>query len=77
MTALANAGATVSSNGRERVAVEGMRAADVARGARIPRRAARRARDGRPTLEEAYFRLTRGAGEHTGRPLAAAERGDS
>ena len=77
MTVLANAGATVSSNGRERVAVEGMRAADVATvlaSHGVPLDGLETAG---PTLEEAYFRLTRGAGEHTGRPLAAGERGDS
>ena len=64
MTVLANAGATVISNGRDRVAVEGMPAAEVAAllaSHRVPL-------DGlvstRATLEDAYFRLTRGAGEH-------------
>ena len=64
MTVLANAGATVISNGRDRVAVEGMPAAQVAEllaSRRVPL-------DGlvstRATLEEAYFQLTRGAAEH-------------
>ena len=45
MTVLANAGATVSSSGRERVAVAGHARRTRGDGARIPRRAARRARD--------------------------------
>jgi ABC-2 type transport system ATP-binding protein len=76
MTALANAGATVSSNGRERVAVAGMPAARVAtvlasHGVQLDGLETSRA-----TLEEAYFRLTRGAGEHTGRALAHSERSE-
>jgi ABC-2 type transport system ATP-binding protein len=77
MTVLANAGATVSSNGRQRVAIEGMPAADVASvlaSHGVPLDGLETAR---PTLEEAYFRLTRGAAEHTGRPLVAGEGGDS
>jgi ABC-2 type transport system ATP-binding protein len=77
MTALANAGATVSSNGRERVAVEGMPAAEVATVLASHGVPLDGLETSRPTLEEAYFRLTRGAGEHTGRPLVSAERGDS
>ena len=75
MTVLANAGATVSSSGRERVAVAGMpavRVATVLASHGVPL-------DGletsRATLEEAYFRLTRGAGEHTA--LALSERGET
>ena len=64
MTVLANAGATVISNGRDRVAVEGMPAAQVAvllasHGVRLDGLLSTRA-----TLEEAYFQLTRGAAEH-------------
>ena len=77
MTVLANAGATVSSNGRERVAVAGMPAADVATVLASHGVPLDGLESSRPTLEEAYFRLTRGAGEHTGRPLAAAEMGDA
>ncbi len=77
MTVLANAGATVSSNGRERVAVVGMPAADVATVLASHGVPLDGLESSRPTLEEAYFRLTRGAGEHTGRPLAAAEMGDA
>ena len=75
MTVLANAGATVTSNGRESVAVAGMPAARVAtvlasHGVQLDGLETTRA-----TLEEAYFRLTRGAGEHAGRALAHSERG--
>ena len=70
MTVLANAGATVISNGRDRVVVEGMPAADVA-----ALLASHRVRlDGlvstRATLEEAYFQLTRGAAEHVSGALS-------
>ena len=64
MTLLANAGATVISNGRDLLTIEGMPAARVAAvlaAGAVPL-------DGllstRATLEEAYFQLTRGAAEH-------------
>jgi ABC-2 type transport system ATP-binding protein len=65
MTVLANAGATVISNGRDQVAVAGIAAVRVAEllsshDVRLEGLASSRA-----TLEEAYFQLTRGAGEHT------------
>ena len=64
MTVLANAGATVISNGRDRIAVDGMPAARVAellvsQSVRLEGLASSRA-----TLEEAYFQLTREAVEH-------------
>ena len=76
MTVLANAGATVSSNGRERVAVAGHASPHAWRRCSHPT-ACRSTGSRRParTLEEAYFRLTRGAGEHTGGTLALSERG--
>jgi ABC-2 type transport system ATP-binding protein len=77
MTVLANAGATVSSNGRERVAVEGMPAARVAKVLAAHGVALEGLEASRVTLEEAYFRLTRGAGEHTTRALAVSERSDT
>jgi ABC-2 type transport system ATP-binding protein len=73
MTVLANAGATVSSSGRERVAVAGMPAARVATVLASHGVALDGLETSRATLEEAYFRLTRGAGEHTA--LALSERG--
>jgi ABC-2 type transport system ATP-binding protein len=64
MTVLSNAGATVVSNGRDRLAVQGMAAARVsallaAHGISLEELVTSRA-----TLEEAYFQLTRGAGAH-------------
>ena len=77
MTVLANAGATVSSSGRERVAVAGMPAARVATVLASHGVPLDGLETSRATLEEAYFRLTRGAGEHTGRALALSERGET
>ena len=75
MTVLANAGATVSSSGRERVAVAGMPAARVATVLASHGVPLDGLETSRATLEEAYFRLTRGAGEHTA--LALSERGET
>jgi len=75
MTVLANAGATVSSNGRERVAVAGLPAARVATVLASHGVPLDGLETSRATLEEAYFRLTRGAGEHTA--LALSERGET
>ena len=66
MTVLANAGATVISNGRDRVAVRGIAPARVARlladsGVRLEELVSAKA-----SLEEAYFTLTRDAGLYTG-----------
>jgi ABC-2 type transport system ATP-binding protein len=71
MTVLANAGATVVSNGRDRLTVSGVaagRVSELLAGHRVPLEGltTRRA-----TLEEAYFRLTRDAGEHVGVPVPA------
>ena len=65
MSVLANAGATPVSNGRHQVTVQGLAASEVSRllashGVALDQLAARRA-----TLEEAYFQLTRDAGEHS------------
>jgi ABC-2 type transport system ATP-binding protein len=72
MTILANAGATVVSGGRDRLAVSGVASARVAEllaahGVPLEGLAA-----SRPTLEEAYFKLTRDAGEHVALPLATS-----
>jgi ABC-2 type transport system ATP-binding protein len=72
MTVLANAGATVVSNGRDHVVVQGMPAVKVsellvAQQVRLAGLSA-----GTATLEEAYFQLTRGAGEHTSAPHGGA-----
>ena len=72
MTALANAGATVISNGRNRVAVQGIPAARVSevlvsQGIQLEELVSSRV-----TLEEAYFQLTRGAGDHTSGAMATA-----
>ena len=75
MTVLANAGATVSSSGRERVAVAGMPAARVATVLASHGVPLDGLETSRATLEDAYFRLTRGAGEHTA--LALSERGET
>ena len=71
MRALANAGAKSVSNGRDRVAVEGMapaRVAELLAASRIP---LDELVSGRVTLEEAYFALTRNAGAHTSEPFAS------
>ncbi len=64
MTVLANAGATVISNGRDRIAVDGIAAARaaellVSHSVRLEGLASSRA-----TLEEAYFQLTRETAVH-------------
>jgi ABC-2 type transport system ATP-binding protein len=74
MTLLANAGATVVSNGRDRLAVQGMAAARVsallaAHGISLEELVTSRA-----TLEEAYFQLTRGATDHAGTSIAGGPR---
>ena len=56
MTVLANAGATVISNGRDRVAVQGMPAARVAEVLVSHRVRLEELVSSRVTLEEAYFR---------------------
>jgi ABC-2 type transport system ATP-binding protein len=71
MKVLAIAGAKSVSNGRDRVAVQGMAAARVAEllvGSRIR---LEELVSGRVTLEEAYFALTRSEGAHTSEPIAA------
>ena len=73
MTVLSNAGARVISNGRDHVAVAGDAGhprvgAAVSQQVRLEGLATSRA-----TLEEAYFQLTRGAGEHTTVPIATEE----
>ena len=71
MKVLSTAGATSISNGRDRVAVQGMgpaRVAELLVGNEIP---LEELVSGRVTLEEAYFALTRDAGAHTSAPLTA------
>ncbi len=70
MTVLANAGATVISDGRDRVAVQGMKAARVAEVVVSHQVRLDELVSSRVTLEEAYFQLTRGAGEHTSVAIA-------
>ena len=65
MTVLANGGATVISNGRDRVAVQGMPAVRVSELLVSHQVRLEELVSSRVTLEEAYFQLTRGAGEHT------------
>jgi ABC-2 type transport system ATP-binding protein len=74
MTVLANAGATAVSNGRDVVSVDGMEAARVAELLSTHRVRLDELVSTKATLEEAYFRLTRDAGEHTTGSIAA-ERG--
>jgi ABC-2 type transport system ATP-binding protein len=64
MTMLTNAGATVISNGHDRVTVEGLPSARVAELLAAGGIALDGLSSTRATLEEAYFRLTRGAVEH-------------
>jgi ABC-2 type transport system ATP-binding protein len=75
MTVLANAGAAPISNGQGRVVVEGMQAARVSQllaSHQIPIEELVLAK---ATLEEAYFRLTRTAGDHASTTIdRAAER---
>jgi ABC-2 type transport system ATP-binding protein len=73
MKVLATAGARSISNGRDRVAVQGMppaRVAELLVGSRIR---LEELVSGRVTLEEAYFALTRDAGAHTSAPFVAEE----
>jgi ABC-2 type transport system ATP-binding protein len=65
MTVLANAGATAISNGGDRVAVQGMEAARVSEVLVSHQVRLEELTSSRVTLEEAYFQITRGAGEHT------------
>jgi ABC-2 type transport system ATP-binding protein len=65
MTVLANAGATAISNGGDRVAVQGMPAARVSEVLVSHQVRLEELTSSRVTLEEAYFQITRGAGEHT------------
>jgi ABC-2 type transport system ATP-binding protein len=64
MTVLANAGGRAISSGRDRVAVHGLPAARVAELLSAHRVPLEELVSSRATLEEAYFHLTRGAGEH-------------
>ncbi len=73
MTVLANTGATVISNGRERVAVQGMPAARVAEVLVSHQVRLEELVSSRVTLEDAYFQLTRGAGEHTSVAITTEE----
>jgi hypothetical protein len=73
MNVLAGAGATVTSNGGDRVTVEGLAAAQVAEllvGSRVR---LEELVSGRATLEEAYFSLTRDTATHASRSLEIEE----
>jgi ABC-2 type transport system ATP-binding protein len=73
MTVLANAGAVPVSDGRGRVTVTGMatsRVSELLASHRIP---LEELVSTRATLEEAYFRLTRGAAEHSSVAIDGAE----
>jgi ABC-2 type transport system ATP-binding protein len=65
MTVLANAGVTVISSGRDHVAVQGMPAGRVSELLVSHQVRLEGLVSSRASLEEAYFQLTRGAGEHT------------
>jgi ABC-2 type transport system ATP-binding protein len=71
MTVLANAGATPVSNGRDRVTVQGIAASRVSQLLASSGIALEQLVSTRATLEEAYFRLTRDAGDHVGVPVPA------
>jgi ABC-2 type transport system ATP-binding protein len=71
MTVLANAGATAVSSGRDRVSVEGVPPALVARLLVTHDVPLEELVSARASLEEAYFSLTRGASAHTPVPVAA------
>jgi ABC-2 type transport system ATP-binding protein len=73
MTVLANAGATVISNGRDRFAVQGMPAGRVSELLVSHQVRLEGLVSSRATLEEAYFQVTRDAREHTSVPIAAEE----
>jgi ABC-2 type transport system ATP-binding protein len=66
MTVLSGAGGTVVSSGRDRVTVSGVPASRVSALLAASRVPLEGLSSSRPTLEEAYFRLTRDAGEHVG-----------
>jgi ABC-2 type transport system ATP-binding protein len=70
MTVLADAGATVISSGRGRLTVGGVAAGRVSELLAAHRVPLEGLSAGRATLEEAYFRLTRDAGEHIAAPVA-------
>ena len=75
MKVLATAGARAISNGRDRVAVQGMapaRVAELLAGSQIR---LEELVSGRATLEEAYFALTRNTEAHTSAPVTAERRG--
>jgi len=73
MTVLANAGATPVSNGRNRVTVEGIAAPRVSKLLASHGIALEQLVSTRATLEDAYFQLTRDAGEHTGAAVDGSE----
>jgi ABC-2 type transport system ATP-binding protein len=72
MTVLANAGAAPASTGRGRVTVRGISASQVSQLLASNGIALEQLVSTRATLEEAYFQLTRDAGEHSGRALDGA-----
>jgi ABC-2 type transport system ATP-binding protein len=71
MTILANVGATVISSERDRLTVRGVAAGRVSELLAAHCVPLEGLTSSRATLEEAYFRLTRDAGEHTAVPVAA------
>jgi ABC-2 type transport system ATP-binding protein len=73
MTVLANAGAAPASTGRDRVTVRGISASQVSQLLASNGIALEQLVSTRATLEEAYFQLTRNAGEHSGRALDGAD----
>jgi ABC-2 type transport system ATP-binding protein len=75
MTVLANAGAKPVSNGRYRVTVEGIAPPRVSQLLASHGIALEQLVSTRATLEEAYFRLTRDAGEHAGTVVGRSEAG--
>jgi ABC-2 type transport system ATP-binding protein len=70
MPILADAGATVVSSGDDRLIVSGIAPALVSQLFAAHRLPLEGLTSSRATLEEAYFRLTRDAGEHVGIPIA-------
>jgi ABC-2 type transport system ATP-binding protein len=71
MTVLANAGATVVSSGRDRITVHGIPAGRVSELLAAHGVPLEGLTSSKVTLEDAYFQLTRDAGEHVGAPLAS------
>ena len=71
MTILSNVGATVISNERDRLTVSGVAARRVSELLAAHSVPLEGLTSSRATLEEAYFRLTRDAGEHAGVPIAS------